>query len=128
MTIVTGNEYFMPQPYQSSSSQSPTAAQIATLKRPFPGGSKSWKSVDPATPLGSVPGVNLRRLRTKLSRLDLTQADREVAALKEQFRKEDLALASEGRHDEIALRNRRLMGLRDGARTRLVGYGGVRFE
>lgn len=86
------------------------------------------KPIDPATPVASVPDVNLRHLKTKLSRLNLTQADREVAALKEQFRKEDLALADAGRHEEIALRNRRLMGLKDGERTRLVGFGGVRFE
>jgi hypothetical protein len=35
--------------------------------------------------------VNLRHLKTKLSRLNLTKADREVAALKAQFRREDLA-------------------------------------
>lgn len=35
--------------------------------------------------------MNLRHLRTKLSRLDLTKADREVAALKDQFREEDQA-------------------------------------
>lgn len=72
--------------------------------------------------------VNLRYLKTKLSRLNLTKADREIAELKAQFRKEDLALVKEGRSGEIALRNRRLMGLADGARTRLVGFGGVRFE
>lgn len=72
--------------------------------------------------------MNLRRLRTKLSRLDLTKADREVAALKDQSREEDQALARAGRHEEIALRNRHLMRLRDGQHTRLVGFGGVRFE
>ena len=84
--------------------------------------------VDPAAFAASVPNVNLRHLKTKLSRLNLTKADREVAALKEQFRKEDLAVTNDGRHEEIALRNRRLMGLKDGERTRLVGFGGVRFE
>ncbi len=72
--------------------------------------------------------MNLRYLKTKLSRLNLTKADREIAELKAQFRQEDLALVKEGRSGEIALRNRRLMGLADGARTRLVGFGGVRFE
>ena len=72
--------------------------------------------------------MNLRHLRTKISRINLTMADLEVAALKEQFRTEDLALVKGGRHDEIALRNRRLMGLKDGERTRLVGFGAVRFE
>ncbi len=72
--------------------------------------------------------VNLRHLKTKLSRLNLTKADREVAALKDQFRREDQALAKAGRHEEIVRRNRHLMGLKDGERTKLVGFGGVRFE
>lgn len=76
----------------------------------------------------NVAPVKLRHFRTKLSRLNLTKADREVAALKDQFRKEDQSLAEAGRHEEIAQRNRRLIGLKDGERTRLVGFGGVRFE
>jgi len=118
----------MPQPDQSSPDRYPAAAQMAMVSRLLSGGSSGWKPVDPAASAGSVPPVNLRHLKTKLSRLNLTKADREVAALKEQFRKEDLALANAGRHEEIALRNRRLMGLKDGARTRLIGFGGVRFE
>ena len=102
--------------------------QLATVRKKLSGGFAGWKPVDPAAAVPSVSTVNLRHLKTKLSRLNLTKADREVAALKAQFRREDLELASEGRHDEIALRNRRLMGLKDGERTRLVGFGGVRFE
>jgi len=104
------------------------AVQMTTVRKLLSSGFKGWKPVDPAAVATKVPTVNLRHLKTKLSRLNLTKADREVAALKAQFRREDLALASEGRHDEIALRNRRLMGLKDGERTRLVGFGGVRFE
>lgn len=70
----------------------------------------------------------LRHFISKLRRLDLTKADREVTALKKQFRREDLELLAQGRGDEIAARNRRLMGIKDGAKTRLVGYNGVRFE
>jgi len=105
-----------------------TPAQVAVVKRLFVGGTFGRKPVDRAVGKANVAAMKLRHLRTKLSRINLTKADREVAALKDQFRKEDLALASEGRHEEIALRNRRLMGLKDGARTRLVGFGGVRFE
>ena len=72
--------------------------------------------------------MNLRHLRTKLSRLNLTKADREIAALKEQFRREDAELRAQGRGAEIVARNRRLMGINEGEKTRLVGYGGVRFE
>ncbi len=86
------------------------------------------RAIDPAAQNSSVITVKLRHLGTKLSRLDLTGKDREIAALKNRFRDEDQALANAGRHEEIALRNRRLMGLRDGERTRLVGFGGVRFE
>ncbi len=86
------------------------------------------RAIDPAASNSSVMTVKLRHLRTKFSRLDLTKKDREAAALKNQFREEDQVLANAGRHEEIALRNRRLMGLRDGERTRLVGFGGVRFE
>lgn len=103
-------------------------ATEGTVRKLSSRGFTGWKPVDPAAVMTNVSTVNLRHLKTKLSRLNLTKADREVAALKAQFRREDLALASEGRHDEIALRNRRLMGLKDGERTRLVGFGGVRFE
>jgi hypothetical protein len=114
---------------ENRSSAAPTrSAQIAMLRKLLFGGFKAWKPIDPAAPTASVSVVNLRHLKTKLSRLNLTKADREVAALKEQFRKEDLALAGQGKHAEVALRNRRLMGLKDGERTRLVGFGGVRFE
>lgn len=72
--------------------------------------------------------VKTQRSRSNLARLDLNQADQEVASLKRQFREEDQVLVRQGRQGEIASRNRRLMGLRDGAKTRLVGFGGVRFE
>ena len=72
--------------------------------------------------------MKLRHLKKKISRINLTKADREMAALKEQFRREGQALADADGHEKIALRNRRLMGLKDGARTRLVGFAGVRFE
>ena len=72
--------------------------------------------------------MKLRRLITRLSRLNLCKATRETSALKAQFREEDLELVRQGRGDEIAIRNRRLMGIADGAETRLVGYNGVRFE
>jgi hypothetical protein len=72
--------------------------------------------------------MKLRHCINRLSRLNLTKADREVAALKAQFRAEDQELIRQGRGDEIARRNRRLMGIKDGAKTRLVGFNGVRFE
>jgi hypothetical protein len=86
------------------------------------------KPVDPSPQTTTLACVNLRHLRTKISRLNLTAAAKEAAALKAQFRTEDEELRRQGRGDEIALRNRRLMGLKDGEKTRLVGFGGVRFE
>jgi len=106
----------------------PTPDQVAIVQRLFRVPPATGMSIDPARTFATVMPVKLRQLSSKLSRLDLTQADREVAALKRQFRQEDRALADAGKHDEIVMRNRRLMGLRDGARTRLVGFGGVRFE
>ena len=76
----------------------------------------------------TVPSVKLRHLISKLRRLNLTKADREVAALKDQFRREDRELLAQGRGDEVAARNRRLMGIREGAKGKLVGFNGVRFE
>jgi hypothetical protein len=105
-----------------------TPAQLSVAKRISVDGFTGGMPVDPTAFSASIADVKLRHLKTKLSRLNLTKTDREVTVLKEQFRKDDLALATAGRHDEIALRNRRLMGLKDGARTRLVGFGGVRFE
>ena len=72
--------------------------------------------------------MKLRHLITRLSRLNLCKGTRETSALKAQFRAEDLELVRQGRGDEIAIRNRRLMGIADGAKTRLVGYNGVRFK
>ena len=72
--------------------------------------------------------MKVRHLINKLSRLDLTKADRDVAALKDQFRREDQELAQQGRGGEIVLRNRRLLGIKEGAKGRLIGFGGVRFE
>jgi hypothetical protein len=117
-----------PPDHSERSGLPPAPAQLSVAKRILTDGFTGGMPVDPKAFSASISDVKLRHLKTKLSRLNLTKADREVTALKEQFRKDDLALATDGRHDEIALRNRRLMGLKDGARTRLVGFGGVRFE
>lgn len=117
-----------PPDHRERSVLPPTPAQLSVAKRILADGFTGGMPVDPTAFSASIADVKLRHLKTKLSRLNLTKADREVTALKEQFRKDDLALATDGRHDEIALRNRRLMGLKDGSRTRLVGFGGVRFE
>lgn len=48
--------------------------------------------------------------------------------MKAQFRREDAALRAEGRGDEIIARNRRLLGIRPGAKGKLAGVGGKLFE
>src|SRR5690349_3659289 len=84
--------------------------------------------IDPPSGVARLAAVKLRHFISKLRRLNLTKADREVAALKDQFRREDRELLAQGRGEEVAARNRRLMGIREGAKSKLVGFNGVRFE
>lgn len=70
----------------------------------------------------------VRNSISKLHRADLTAADRETAVLKEQFRREDEELRAQGRGDEIVARNRRLLGIREGAKGKLIGVGGKLFK
>ena len=105
-----------------------SSAQVSMVRGLLPNPKSAVIDVDPSHRLARFGSVKLRHLVNKLSRLNLTKADREVAALKAQFRREDQKLLRQGRGEEIVLRNRRLMGIKDGATTRLVGWGGVRFE
>ena len=66
----------------------------------------------------------VRHSNSKLHRADLTAADKETAELKALFRREDEELRAQGRGDEIIARNRRLLGIREGAESKLVGFGG----
>lgn len=52
----------------------------------------------------------------------------DIGEMKAQFRREDAALRAEGRGDEIIARNRRLLGIRPGAKGKLAGVGGKLFE
>lgn len=69
-----------------------------------------------------------RRSTSKHHRADLTAADRETAKLKAQFRRDDEELRAQGRGDEIVSRNRRLLGIPEGASGKLVGVGGKLFK
>jgi hypothetical protein len=102
-----------------------TPTQVGYVAAAFP---QFATAVDPTASPATIVTMKLRHFINKLSRLNLTKADREVAALKVQFRREDQELVRQGRGEEIALRNRRLMGIKEGAKGRLVGFGGVRFE
>jgi hypothetical protein len=105
-----------------------SAAQVSMLRNLVPDPTSLATNVDQQTVLSTFIPVKLRQVRTKLSRLNLNKAAREAVALKEQFRREDRELAAQGRHAEIWARNRRLMGIKDGERLRLIGFGGARFE
>ncbi len=100
-------------------------AQVGFVASVFP---QHATAVDPAASPATVSTMKVRHILNKLSRLNLTKADREIAALKDQFRREDQELLRQGRGAEIVARNRQLMGIKEGEKTRLVGFGGVRFE
>lgn len=72
--------------------------------------------------------MNLRHLRTTLSRLNLTEAAREAAALKAQFRQEDEKLIREGRGAEVIADRRKNLGLSEPDKTRLLTVNGVRIK
>jgi len=76
----------------------------------------------------SVPPVNLRRLKTKLSRLDFTEAAREATALKAQFRREDAVLYRQGRGNEVLADRMRNLGITASAKTVLLTVNGVRIK
>ncbi|MBL9219412.1 MAG: hypothetical protein JNG82_13040 [Opitutaceae bacterium] len=64
--------------------------------------------------------MKLRHFLSKFHRLCPIDAGRETA-LKELCRGEDRELLAQGRGYEIVARNRRLMGIRDGAKAKLGG-------
>jgi hypothetical protein len=103
----------------------PAPAQVGFVASVYP---QHATGVDRAASPATVSTMKVRHILNKLSRLNLTKADREVAALKDQFRREDQELLRQGRGAEIAARNRQLMGIKEGEKTRLVGFGGVRVE
>lgn len=72
--------------------------------------------------------VNLRHLKTKLSRLNLTAAAREAAALKAQFRREDDEQYRQGRGAEVLADRMKNLGLSEEGKTELVTVNGVRIK
>ncbi len=107
---------------------SATPAQVAVVRRLFGGGIIAWKPVDRATANANVPGVKLRHLRTKLSRLNLTEAAREASALKAQFRREDKELCRQGRGADVVADRMKNLGLTGSGETRLLTVNGVRIK
>jgi len=116
---------FLSSPKLNRPTSDVTSAQVGFVASAFP---KLATTVDPAASAATVSAMKVRHLVSKFSRLNLTKADREIAALKDQFRREDRELLRQGRGAEIVARNRQLMGIKEGEKMRLVGFGGVRFE
>ena len=114
---------------ENRSSAAPTrSAQMAMLRKLLFGGFKAWKPIDPAAPTASVSVVNLRHLKTKCSRLNLTEAAREAAALKTQFRREDEELCRQGRGAEVVADRMKNLGSSGSGETRLLTVNGVRIK
>jgi hypothetical protein len=72
--------------------------------------------------------VKLRHLRTKLSRLDMSDAAREATALKAQFRRDDEELYRQGRGAEVLADRMKNLGVTETGRTRLLTVNGVRIN
>jgi hypothetical protein len=72
--------------------------------------------------------MNLRHLKTKLSRLSLTAAAREAAALKAQFRREDEELVRQGRGAEVIADRMKNLGLSESGKTEVMTVNGVRIK
>lgn len=84
--------------------------------------------VDPELYPTKVQCVNVRHLRTKLSRLDLTKAAREAVALKDQFRREDEDLYRQGRAAEVLADRKKDLGITGSGSTKLLTVNGVRLK
>ena len=101
---------------------------METVKKLLTGRFTAWKPIDPAATPRSVSPVNLRHLKTKLSRLNLTEAAREAVALKAQFRREDEELCRQGRGAEVVADRRKNLGISGSGETRLLTVNGVRIK
>ena len=76
----------------------------------------------------TVDRVKLRHLRTKLSRLDVSDAAREATALKAQFRRDDEELYRQGRGAEVLADRMKNLGMTETGRTRLLTVNGARIN
>lgn len=101
---------------------------MAKVKKLLTGRFTAWKPIDPAATTHSVSPVNLRYLKTKLSRLNLTEAAREAAALKAHFRREDEELCRQGRGAEVVADRMKNLGISGSGETRLLTVNGVRIK
>lgn len=84
--------------------------------------------IDAVTSGVSIANMNLRHFKTKLSRLNLTAAAREAAALKAQFRREDAELIRLGRGAEVIADRRKNLGISLSGEVELLTVNGVRIK
>ena len=67
-------------------------------------------------------------LKTKIARLNFSEAAKRAAAIKAEFRREDEELYRQGKASEVLRKNAAAMGIDSSKRGRLIGFNGVRFE
>jgi hypothetical protein len=72
--------------------------------------------------------MNLRRIATRISRLNLTKTAREAAALKSEFRHEDEELYRQGRGAEVLADRKKNLGGSATSRAELLTVNGVRIK
>jgi hypothetical protein len=89
---------------------------------------KSGMNIDPISTMARVVAVNLNHLRTKISRLNFTEAAKEASALKDQFRRDDGELYRQGRGAEVLADRRKNLGITGSGNTRLLTVNGVRIK
>ncbi len=130
----------MPMPHRSSRNQDHVAShpvmktpsisqpQFSFVQRLFGHSLPAATRVDSSSDAATVLPVNLRHLRTKLSRLNLTEAAREAAALKAQFRREDEELYRQGRGAEVLADRMKNLGMTESGRAEVLTVNGVRIK
>ena len=102
--------------------------QVSFLRRILGRSIPTWMGVDQSPDPTTVLTGNVRHLRTKLSRLNLTEAAREAAALKAQFRREDANLYRQGREAEVLVDRKKNLGITGSGSTKLLTVNGVRLK
>lgn len=89
---------------------------------------RAGTKIDQTTIPPTVDNVKLRHLRTKLSRLDMTDAAREATALKAQFRRDDEELYRQGRGAEVLADRMKNLGMTESGRAEVLTVNGVRIK
>ena len=74
------------------------------------------------------PAINLRHIFTAFSRLNLSKAAREAAALKAEFRREDDELYRQGRGAEVLADRKRLLGGSLNTRAEVLTINGIKIK